>query len=567
MARKTNQQLQEELERAQAEAERAREELERSRAAAEQAREQALRAREDADAERARAVAEIQGARAEAESARVLAEEAVERAEAEAARAKAASADAERVEAAQAEAAAARADAASARAEAEAARAKAAAAVVAAEGGAGGAGDSKSAASTGRKKRGWGWTLLATALVVIAAILAPVAVVSTWAQRELTDTDYFVSTFAPLVTKPAVQDLVVSQSVAAIESNVDIKGITSDVFKGLDGLGLPPRASSALNSLQAPLVAGIKSLITSTVTKFVQSDAFADIWRQALTTTHQQLLATLNGDKNAAVSIGPNGQIGLQLAPIIEAVKSRLVDQGFGFAKSIPTIDKTIVIAQSSSVTLYMGLYNLVVAVGIWLPWVVLVLLVAGVLVARRRAIALVWASVALGLSMVLVSIGISVGRTVFQLSVSDAIPADAAGTLYSGILGFVQSIVVVVAVLAITVLVIALVGGPFRWARALRGYVSSGFAAARRGAERHGITTGRAGEWIYRQRVLLRVVVGLAAAAVVLFLRPLTPPVIVWTAVIAVVVIGVLELVSRPPADADATSGGRGDQAASVSA
>src|SRR6185437_8688950 len=149
--------------------------------------------------------------------------------------------------------------------------------------------------------------------------------------------------------------------------------------------------------------AGIKSLITSTVTNFVRSDTFSDIWRQALTTTHQQLLATLNGDKNAAVAIGPNGQIGLQLEPIISAVKDRLVHQGFAFAKSIPTINKTIVIAQSSSVSLYIGMYNLVVAVGIWLPWVVLVLLAAGVLVARRRTIALIWASVALAASMVLV--------------------------------------------------------------------------------------------------------------------------------------------------------------------
>lgn len=408
----------------------------------------------------------------------------------------------------------------------------------------------KATAPGGRKKRGWGWTVLATALIVIASILAPVAVVSTWAQRELTDTNYFVDTFAPLATKPAVQDLVVTQTVSAIESHVDIEGITSEVFTGLENLGLGPRASDALNALQAPLVAGIKSLISSTVSKFVHSQAFADIWKQTLTITHKQLLATLNGDKNAAVSIGPNGEIGVQLGPIIDAVKQRLVDQGFSFAKNIPTIDKTIVIAKDSSVTLYVGLYNLVVAVGVWLPWVVLVMLAAGVLVARRRVIALIWASAALGISMILVSVGISVGKTVFVLEVSSAIPADAAQTLYSGILGFVQSIVVAVAVLAVTVFVIALLSGPFRWARTLRGYAGSGFAAARRGAEKHGITTGKVGEWLYSQRVLLRVIVGLIAAAVVVFGRPLNPPLIIWTAVIAVLVVAVLELLSRPPAE-----------------
>ena len=403
------------------------------------------------------------------------------------------------------------------------------------------------------RRRAWGWTLLATVLVVIGSLLAPVSIVSVWAGRELSDTQYFVDTFAPLATKPAVQNVVIDQSVKAIEANVDIQGLTASVFQGIEQLGLPPRAAQALNLLQAPAVAGIKSLITSSVTKFVRSDAFAEIWRQALTTTHQQLLATMNGSSNAAVTIGSGGEIGLQLGPIISAVKQHLVAQGITFAKNIPTIDKTIVLAKSSSAALYMGLYQLVVAVGVWLPWVTLVFLAAGVLVARRRGIALLWASFALGLTMVLVTAGITVGAHIFQVSVADVLPAAAASVVYGGILGFVQNIVTAIAVLAFTVFVVALLSGPFRWAAALRGYAGSGFAAVRRGAESHGITTGRVGDWMYQQRVWLRVIVALAAAAIILFVRPPTPPLIVWTAVIAVVVVAILELLARPPVVSEA--------------
>ncbi|HWD61706.1 MAG TPA: hypothetical protein VG369_04360, partial [Humibacter sp.] len=299
----TNQQMQEQLERLA----RANEELAREVEAQRMAAERALA---DVDAEHAAA----EQARADAEVERIRAAEAIAVARAEAM-------EEARAKVAEAAAASAKADSAGA------------------------------ASGKAKKKRGWGWTLLATVLVVVASLLAPVSVVSTWAQRELTNTDYFVNTFAPLAKKPAVQNLVVTQSVAAIEANVDIKGITSDVFTGIENLGLPPRASSALSSLQAPLVAGIKGLITSTVTKFVESDAFATIWKQALTTTHTQMLATLRGDKNAAVTVGPGGQIGLQLGPIIAAVKKQLVDQGLTFAKSIPAIDKTIVIAQSNSIS------------------------------------------------------------------------------------------------------------------------------------------------------------------------------------------------------------------------
>jgi hypothetical protein len=51
----------------------------------------------------------------------------------------------------------------------------------------------------------------------------------------------------------------------------------------------------------------------------------------------------------------------------------------------------------------------------------------------------------------------------------------------------------------------------------------------------------------MYAQRVLLRVSVAVIAAVIIVFTRPLTPALIVWTLVIAVVVIALLELAERP--------------------
>jgi hypothetical protein len=65
--------------------------------------------------------------------------------------------------------------------------------------------------------------------------------------------------------------------------------------------------------------------------------------------------------------------------------------------------------------------------------------------------------------------------------------------------------------------------------------------------SERHRLTSGKVGEWLYRQRVLVRVVIAAAGAVIVVFTRPLTPGLIVWTAVICIVVVGILELVQRP--------------------
>jgi hypothetical protein len=396
--------------------------------------------------------------------------------------------------------------------------------------------------------RSWAWTLLATVLIVVGSLLAPVAVVASWAKVQLTDTQSFVDTFAPLADDPAVQAYVTDEAVKVIQENVDIPQITSQVVDGITDLGTGPVATKALDALKGPLAQGIVSLIQTTVGNFVSSDAFAQVWQEALRTTHTQLVATMQNDPKAAVAIGADGSVGIQLAPIIDRVKQLLVDQGLTFASQIPTIDRTITVAQNSSIPTIQLFYGVAVAAGAWLQWIALAFLVLGVVVARRRALALVWAAVGLALSMVVVVAGIGIGRLVFIGSVSPSLlPSKVADTVFRTVTTAMQDTGVAVLVLAIVVAVVGWYSGPFAVPRKLRGFFGSGVTWVREAAERHGISTGRTGEWIYAQRALLRAVVALIAAALVLFVRPLTTPLIIWTLVLAALVIAILELVQRP--------------------
>ena len=72
-------------------------------------------------------------------------------------------------------------------------------------------------------------------------------------------------------------------------------------------------------------------------------------------------------------------------------MKDRLEQQGVGFAANIPVVERSIVIAQNDAFVLVQTIYALAVAVGTWLPWICLALLAAGVFVAKRRTVALVW--------------------------------------------------------------------------------------------------------------------------------------------------------------------------------
>lgn len=412
-------------------------------------------------------------------------------------------------------------------------------------------------AVSAKKGRGRSWTVLATVLIIIGTILAPVALAASWAKIQLSDTDRFVSAFAPLADDPAVQAYITDQVVALIDARVDIPTLTSDVIDGITALGTGPRATNALNGLKGVAASGLESLVQSAVAKLVDSDAFATVWAQALRISHNQLENVMSNDSGSAVVVGSDGSIGIQLGPIVDQVKAALLAKNVTFANKIPTVDKTITVVQSSNIPQARSLYNLAVALGNWLPWIALLFLTAGVLLARRKSVALIWAALSFGFIMLLTSIGVDIGQTIFIQSVSPSLlPAGVSDALWGAIFDGMQAIAAALVVLAAILVIVAWFAGPFAISRKLRGFFGDGTALVRESAEKHGITTGAAGQWIYQQRVLLHVLVTLIASAIVLFVRPLTVGLVVWTLVIAVIVIVILEFVQRPvtvvPANSD---------------
>jgi hypothetical protein len=402
-----------------------------------------------------------------------------------------------------------------------------------------------------RERRRWGRTTAAVVLVVIGLLLAPVAVISAWARLQLVDTDRFVATFAPLADDPAVQAYIGDQVTVAIEEQVDIPGLTADLFDGIRELDLPPRAENALGLLEGPATQGLQSLVSGVVDRVVESPAFAEVWATALRASHRAFVAAIQGDPDAALSIGGDGSISVQLGPVIEAVKERLEQQGVGFASAIPVVERSIVVAQNDAFVLVQTIYTLAVAAGTWIPWVCLLLLIAGVLLARRRAAALVWTAGGLALSMLILASGVGIGRAFFLGAVSPSImPADAATALYDGLTELMLSTTLALLILSLSVAVIAWFSGPWRPARAVRGFAESGFASLRRSAAAHGVTTGSFGVALDRWRVPVYVAIAVIASVVVLLNRPVTTSGVVWTVVVALLAVLVVELLRRPAAE-----------------
>jgi hypothetical protein len=85
------------------------------------------------------------------------------------------------------------------------------------------------------------------------------------------------------------------------------------------------------------------------------------------------------------------------------------------------------------------------------------------------------------------------------------------------------------------------------------RAAVSGALRWLRDKAELHGVRTGPVGEWTYAHRKGLRI--GVTALAVVIFVfwgRP-TPAVVIGIVLVLLLVLGIIELIGRPPPEAAA--------------
>ncbi|PIO50075.1 hypothetical protein BV502_14465 [Leucobacter sp. OAMLP11] len=386
------------------------------------------------------------------------------------------------------------------------------------------------------------------ALIAIGALLAPVAVIGSWARAELVDTDRFVETFAPVVTRPAVQDYISAQAEQAIAQHVDVKGLVGDLLGGIEQLDLPPQAKAALPLLTAPAVAGVESLISTAVDRVVRSPEFARVWSTALRETHSRAIAVIQDDPSSAVRLGDDGTLSLQLDSVVAEVKRSLQQQGFGFASAIPEVHRSIPLAASDSLVLVRTVYQLATAAGTWLPWLSLGLLALGVLVARGRLRAIAWAGSALAASLLLLASGLGIGRQFFIGSVSPSImPAATADALFEQLTLVMRSSLLALVALAICIAAGAWIAGGSRIAVAARAAGAAGFGALRAARDRAGLDPRGFGRAIERLRPAILSLVAALGVLLVFLSRPASFAGVVWTLVAVLATALVVELLRQP--------------------
>ncbi|WP_338698519.1 hypothetical protein V2W30_20495 [Streptomyces sp. Q6] len=383
-------------------------------------------------------------------------------------------------------------------------------------------------------------TALAVVLIVLAAVLTPLSAVAVWADSMIGDTDRYVATMEPLASDPDVQDAVANRVTTAVMRQIDVDDLLSDVAPDER-----PLLEKAIGPASGAITSGLTSLVRTTAEKFVSSPAFATVWKQLNRTAHAAVDKALTGNGDGAVQV-EDGEVTLDLAPVVEKVKQALVDNGLTVAAKIPEVHTTITLMQSTG-TLAKAKkgFRLLQLLSWVLPLIVALLVVGGVLLAGRRRRALVGAALAVAVGALVLGLALWLGRSFYL----DALPPDvsrpAAGSVYDTLVRFLRTGVRVVAVLGVVVALAAWLGGPGRWARAVRGGWRGAIGSVRQAT---GVgTIGPVGPWVHRMRTWLNWTVAAVAAAVLLAWNYPTGAVVAWIAVCAVLALAVIEFLDAP--------------------
>lgn len=330
--------------------------------------------------------------------------------------------------------------------------------------------------------------ITAVICVTLAVILFAAAIPGTWARRTLLDTDRYVATVAPLARDPAVQEYLA-------------RTLTEQLFTSLD---VQDRLSASLES-RAPRLVFLAGPVTNAVEGFVEqrartllaSEAFATIWAEANRVVHEQVVAVLKGG-GQTVQVR-NGQVVLNLLPLVDQVlksMTALVTDLVGHSVTLPEISAEDI--PSEAVTKLEG------ALGIDLPdrfgTVVvydsedLAAVQQGVERASRLIVLLVVLFVVFAAAAILISP--RKRRTVLQLAtacavvlvlerrfaiaegnslVGDVKPENqaAARAVVDQVLGGLLRYTGWFLVIALVVIVVALVSGPYPWARRSRRWIA----------------------------------------------------------------------------------------------
>jgi hypothetical protein len=148
-------------------------------------------------------------------------------------------------------------------------------------------------------------------MLVLATILAFLAIFTSWVDRQALDTNEWVDTSSKLLEDPLISDAVASYAVNELYADVDVPRL------------LKKRLPRDLQPISGPVAAGARQFATQAAEHALQTPQMQQLWKDSNRVAHAELVSVLKGN-NAYVALSPNGDVVLELRPIVLQVAAQL---------------------------------------------------------------------------------------------------------------------------------------------------------------------------------------------------------------------------------------------------
>jgi hypothetical protein len=384
-------------------------------------------------------------------------------------------------------------------------------------------------------------------LLVLAAILIPVSVISVWAIRTVTNTDQYVETMAPLARNPVIVNGLATRATDALFSTHIVQNKVTDA--------LPKSAKP----LVAPIINQVHSYVYGLALKVFSSPKFGKVWDSLNKHSHEAVINILTGKQTPLQKkLAKGGQIALNLSPTLNTLISDLDAHGvtlFNPVKSLTTQGVTFTVVSKQQVSKFSGLFNLIVKLKWVLPVIALVLAILSVALAMERRKTLLRLAIGVALMSLVVLAGLSAGRGIFiGQAAGGGFHAQGAAAVWDTVLRFLKRDLRWTLLISVLVAFGAWLAGPARYAVWIRKtfanggrWVAAQYRALSSGTGRAAAESGRVrrtGGWIVEHVNGLRILGVVVAALFLLLGGNLTG----WTLLVIVLVLavylGLLQLV-----------------------
>jgi hypothetical protein len=267
----------------------------------------------------------------------------------------------------------------------------------------------------------------------------------------------------------------------------------------------------------------LQDYVYETTQTFVTSDRFPEVWEQMNRAAHPVVSAVLMGEGTESISTA-EGQITLDLAPLMTEVKNRLVEHGLDIVAriQIDQLDTTFVIYESEDLANLQDIVGVLESLAIALPVLAIGSLGASLGLSTHRRRTLVWAGLGLAGAMAVLLTLFAFARWWVIDNLSAGVDRAAATAFFETIGRYLRDAARLLGLIGLAIAAVAFATRPAGWVSRERKHMRRSARTAWHTTKAKWPEFGQAGSWVNAHLVGLSVALGVGCCLLIIARDPL---------------------------------------------